>query len=401
MVFDVVVVGAGIVGLSTAMHFLEEQPGARVLVLEKEADIAAHQTSHNSGVIHSGIYYKPGSLKAKLCREGVEQTIDFCERRGIAYAQCGKLLVATNEVERERMASIYARGKQNGLQDIELLDAHQLKAREANIEGVGAIHVPTTGIVSYAQVAREMAKVIVERGGEVRTGSALREVHEDSASVTVVLERETVRAKYLIACAGLMADRVAKLCSLDFNFRIVPFRGEFYKLPDEKKDVIRHLIYPIPDPALPFLGVHLTRTIDGDVIIGPNAVLALKREGYARNAFSMADVMDMVGYGGFWKFIGAHLVPGLREYWNSLSRGRYVQLCQKYCPSISRRDLLPYPSGVRAQAVLPDGKFVEDFFFLKTGRTFHVCNAPSPAATSALPIGNHIVTKAKEVFRLN
>lgn len=386
---DFLIIGGGIVGLSTAMHVLERFQGADVLVVEKEADLATHQTGRNSGVIHAGVYYEPGSLKARFCKDGLEQTVRFCRDRGVPYEQCGKLIVATNDLELGRMDALFQRCLKNGL-DVERLDAAELRKREPRISGCGAIYVTATGIVNYSRVAAAMADVVSERGGGVLKRKEVKHIEEDRDGVTVLLDKGQLRAKYVIACAGLMADRLANMCGLDVEFRIIPFRGEYFRLPDDKNDIIKHLVYPVPDPALPFLGVHLTRMIGGGVTVGPNAVLSFKREGYGKFPISARDVGEMITYRGFWNTLRKHARSAASELVNSLSRRHYLGQCRKYCRELTLSDLLPHPAGVRAQAVLPDGTLVHDFLIRSTKRTMHVCNAPSPAATAAIPIGRYV-----------
>lgn len=395
--FDLVVIGGGIVGLSTAMQVSQQFPGMSVGVLEKEAAVAQHQTGHNSGVIHAGVYYQPGSLKARFCREGVAATIRFCDERGIPYEQCGKLLVATEPEELPRMAALYERAKENEI-DIERLDQAEAKRREPRIRSLGALFVRTTGIVDYGQVAREMAEIVRERGGEILTGHEVRSIEETSAGVTLETGTTAFRARHVVAAAGLHADRLARLAGVDLDFRIVPFRGEYFRLGAHKDDIVSHLIYPIPDPALPFLGVHLTRMIGGYVTVGPNAVLAFAREGYRFGAANLRDLREMATFPGFRRLIRANLRSGVTEMANSISKSRYLELCRRYCPELTRDDLLPYRAGVRAQAVLPDGTMVHDFLIGETARMIHVLNAPSPAATSAIPIGQHITRLAADKF---
>lgn len=397
--FDLAVIGGGIVGLSTAMQMQERFPGISVAVLEKEPALATHQTGRNSGVIHAGVYYQPGSLKARFCREGVKATIRFCEERDIPYEQCGKLLVATDEEELPRMAALYDRAIENGIV-MERLDKAEVARREPHIRSVGAIYSPTTGIVDYGRIARAMADVVRERGGEVMTSSEVIHIDETPADVALETGRQRVRAKQVIAAAGLQADRIARMCGVDLDFRIVPFRGEYYRLGADKNDIVNHLIYPIPDPALPFLGVHLTRMIGGYVTVGPNAVLAFAREGYGFGDVDLRDMGEMLRFPGFRKVIKANLKSGMLEIANSLLKSRYLALCQRYCPELTLDDLTPYRPGVRAQAVLADGTMVHDFLIGETGRTIHVLNAPSPAATSAIPIGKHIVGLAEAKFAL-
>ncbi|MBA2598137.1 MAG: L-2-hydroxyglutarate oxidase [Chloroflexia bacterium] len=395
--FDLAVIGGGIVGLATAMQMTERLPGLSVAVLEKEPALARHQTGRNSGVIHAGVYYQPGSLKAQFCREGVAATIGFCREHDIPFAQCGKLLVATEPDELPRMAALYDRARENGI-DVERLDQAEVARREPHIRGLGGLLVKTTGIVDYAQVARTMADVVSERGGAILTSSEVAHIEESPAGVLLEVGKDRIRARQVIAAAGLQADRIARLCGVDVDFRIVPFRGEYYRLGADKDDIVNHLIYPIPDPALPFLGVHLTRMIGGYVTVGPNAVLAFAREGYGFGTVDAGDLREMIAFPGFRKVIRDNLKSGMIEMANSLLKSRYLALCRRYCPELNLADLSPYRSGVRAQAVLADGTMVHDFLIGETARTIHVLNAPSPAATSAIPIGRHIVRLAEEKF---
>lgn len=404
MRYDYCVVGGGIVGLATAMAILDRQPGASLRLVDKELSVGTHQTGHNSGVIHSGIYYAPGSLKARLCREGAQATKDFAARHGIPVDVCGKLLVATDAAELARMDALYARSHANDV-EVERLDARELHRREPNVRGVGALFVPATGIVDYSAIAEVMGEVVRQRGGELTLGAMVTGVAESGNEVLVTLTRssadatapesasELLRASRVVVCAGLQADRLARMAGVDVDFRIVPFRGEYYRLPERRSDLVRHLIYPIPDPELPFLGVHLTRTSDGGVTVGPNAVLGLSREGYRKFSFDRRDVADYMRFPGMWRVARANLRTGVREMTNSLSKRGYLRECRKYAPSLSLRDLQPEPAGIRAQAVLRDGTLVHDFLFAETARTLHVCNAPSPAATSAIPIGEMITDR--------
>jgi L-2-hydroxyglutarate oxidase len=392
---DYLVIGGGIVGLSTAMQLAKTYPDATVRVLEKEDRLAAHQTGHNSGVIHAGVYYAPGSLKARFCRAGVDATIAFCTRHQIPFEQCGKLLVATTPVELERMDALEERCRANGL-DPERLSAEELKQREPNIRGLGALFVRVTGIVDYPAMARAMAEELQEAGGDVVLNCAVTGIAEGPDTVSVATSTGLYEARQLVVCGGLQADRLAKMAGVDVDFQIVPFRGEYYRLNARHNAIIKHLIYPIPDPDLPFLGVHLTRMIDGSVTVGPNAVLGFAREGYPKGSLNAGDVAAMLGFSGFWKVMGKNLGSGITEFRNSLSKRRYLKLCQKYAPGLKLDDLEPYPAGIRAQAVMKDGTLVHDFLIKQTPRTLHVCNAPSPAATSSLPIGDHLVSLVAE-----
>ena len=386
------VIGGGIVGLATAMTILQQRPGVSLVLLEKEDRLAAHQTSHNSGVIHSGIYYAPGSYKAQLCRRGAAATRRFATKYGISYEDCGKLLVATTPVEVGRLDALYERAHSNGV-DLERLDASELHRREPHIVGRAALHIASTGIVNFARIAEAMATVVVSLGGEIRLGATVTGIRELADRVEVSCTDEIISAARLVVCGGLQADRLARLAGLRPEFRIVPFRGEYYRLPPSRSGLVRHLIYPVPDPDLPFLGVHLTRTIEGGVTVGPNAVLGLSREGYRKLSFAMHDVRDYATFPGMWRMARANVRTGLRELRNSLSRRGYLRDCRKYAPDLTVEDLLPEPAGIRAQAVRRDGTLVHDFLFLESERMLHVCNAPSPAATSALPIAELITSK--------
>jgi L-2-hydroxyglutarate oxidase len=387
--YDYIVIGGGIIGMSTAMQLKQREPDARILVLEKESKVGMHQTGRNAGVIHAGIYYQPRSLKADFCQRGAVATMRFCEEHGIPYKQCGKLLVATDKIEVERMGRLFGRCQQND-PATELVRKPQLQAMEPNILGEGAIYSPNTGIVDFRLVCEAMMSTFVRDGGEVQLGTCVTDIHEDENHVSVNANNEIFECKFLVACSGLFADRIATLGGLDTDFQLIPFRGEFYSIKPELAAGIQHLIYPIPDPALPFLGVHLTRRIDGQVIVGPNAVLSLKRDGYGKLAISPRDVAEMICFPGFWKVIRQHLSLGLHEMQESWFKTIYVRRIQKYLPNISATDLMPFPAGIRAQPVTRDGKIIDDFVFAKSRRSLHVCNAPSPAATSAIPIGEHI-----------
>lgn len=388
--YDFIIIGGGIIGMSTAMQLLRAYPDCRMLLLEKESAPARHQTGHNSGVIHAGVYYTPGSLKAKFCLAGNRATKEFCTENGIRFDECGKLLVATNELEMQRMKALWERTAANGLER-EWLSAEQLREREPNITGIGGIFVPSSGIVSYAEVTVAMAREFQMRGGEIRYGTEVIGLDERPTEMVVKTSAGEFSSRFMVSCSGLMADRVVRMLGLDPGFSICPFRGEYYLLPAEHNRIVNHLIYPIPDPSMPFLGVHLTRMIDGTVTVGPNAVLALKREGYRKRDISLSDTFAMLTDPGILKVLKNNLRPGLVEMRNSLFKRGYLQEVRKYCPSIELKDLKPYPAGVRAQAVSREGKLIEDFLFRNTRRSVNVCNAPSPAATSAIPIGAYII----------
>ncbi|MBK4114918.1 L-2-hydroxyglutarate oxidase [Pluralibacter gergoviae] len=395
---DFVITGGGIIGMSTAMQLIDLYPDARMVLLEKESGPAHHQTGHNSGVIHAGVYYTPGSLKAKFCLAGNRATKAFCDENGIRYDTCGKMLVATSTLEMERMKALWERTAANGLER-EWLSAAELKEREPNITGMGGIFVPSSGIVSYREVTAAMAKNFQRKGGEIVYNAEVTALKEHASGVVVHTgDGREFEGSTLITCSGLMADRLVKMLGVEPGFIICPFRGEYFRLAPQHNQIVNHLIYPIPDPAMPFLGVHLTRMIDGSVTVGPNAVLAFKREGYRKRDISLSDMLEMFGSGGIRRVLQNNLRSGLGEMKNSLCKSGYLKLVQKYCPSLTQQDLQPYPAGVRAQAVSPDGKLIDDFLFVTTPRSIHTCNAPSPAATSALPIGAHIVSKVQALL---
>ncbi|WP_409234160.1 L-2-hydroxyglutarate oxidase [Vibrio fluvialis] len=371
--FDYVIVGGGIVGVSTAWQLKQQYPDKSILLVEKEAGFSRHQTGHNSGVIHAGVYYAPGSLKADFCKRGVERTLSFCAKHDIPVENCGKLLVATNEVEFERMQALFERCLKNEL-DVELLDVAQLKLAEPNITGLGAIYVKATSIVNYRLVTEKMAEEFKALGGEVCLSTEVVGLNETEQEISVQCRYKgspiTFHSQFLVSCSGLMADRMTKMLGLETDFQIIPYRGEYYRLAPKHNQVVKHLIYPIPDPELPFLGVHLTRMIDGSVTVGPNAVQGFKREGYGKVNISVRDVWEMLSFSGFWKVTAKNLKTGLVEMKNSLWKPGYLQLVRKYCPSIELADLTtlpadlqPYPAGIRAQAVLSDGTLVHDFLF--------------------------------------
>ncbi len=397
MTYDYAIIGGGIVGVSTAWQLKKRRPDCSVVLIEKEPLLAAHQSGHNSGVIHAGVYYQPGSMKAEFCRVGVDATVNFSRENNIPYEQCGKLLVATDAPEFARMEKLYARSVENKI-DAQWVTALELKELEPNITGTGGMLIKTTGIADYPAITRAMAEKFKALGGEIRLNTALKYAKETPNEVILMTNGDDIRARHVIACAGIMADRVATMLGVDIDFRMVPFRGEYYKLPPSKNNIVKHLIYPIPDPELPFLGVHLTRMIDGSVTVGPNAVLGFSREGYAKGSVKLKDIADMARFGGFWRLMKDNMTTGLSEMKDSMFKSGYLKRCQKYCPQLELDDLQPYPAGIRAQAVTKEGALIHDFLFADTPRCILVCNAPSPAATSAMPIGEHIVNKAIDRF---
>lgn len=392
MIYDFCVIGGGIVGLATAKALQEAKPNASILLLEKEPRLASHQTSHNSGVIHAGIYYAPGSLKAKLCKEGNKETKAFCSEHSIPFETCGKLIVATNKVEEKRVKELFDRSLIHGL-PVRMVDKDEMNALEPNVSGTLALLSPETGIVDYAQVARRMADVLSSRGAELYCSETVQEIRESSDRVTIHATTKTIQARNLIVCGGLQADRLAKIAGMQVDFQIVPFRGEYFQLPRSLNGIVKHLIYPAPDPDLPFLGVHLTRMIDGSITVGPNAVLGMAREGYPKGAFNLKDTARFMTFPGFWRFIWDNRKHAVDELRSSFSKRYYLELCRKYCPSLQFEDLMPYRAGIRAQVILNNGKPAHDFLFGETPRMLHVYNAPSPAATSAIPIGRMIAQK--------
>ena len=395
-VHDHVVVGGGIVGLSTALHLLRARPGADVLVLEKEQAVASHQTGHNSGVVHSGIYYTPGSLKARFCREGARLTAEYAAERGIPLRAIGKLLVATDERELAGMRTLRERADVNRV-PAEVIDAAELRRREPHVSGLGALWLPGTGITDFGAITRALADDVRRGGGSVVTGcevSGIVETGDDVRLVTASGMNGTVRSRQVTFCAGVQADRVARMAGLEVDFAIVPFRGEYYDVVPEHAEMVSSLIYPVPDPAMPFLGVHLTPTTSGGLTVGPNAVLGFAREGYRKFSFDWRDTAELARFRGTYSLARAHLRTGVRELRNSVWKTGYLRECQKYAPGLRADDLVPREAGIRAQAVLADGTFVHDFLLRRTARTLHVVNAPSPAATSALPIGRALARTA-------
>lgn len=393
---DFVVVGGGIVGLASALRLQERHPYSRILLLEKEPAIARHQTGRNSGVIHAGVYYAPGSLKARFCREGAAATRAFCAEHAIPYEDCGKLIVATDEAELPRMAALETRARANDL-TIERLSGDEARKWEPNIRSVAALWSPDTGIVDYGAVASQMAALFTGRGGEIRLDALVTGGHETAQGVTITTKTGSVSAGKAVLCGGLHADRLAMEFGLDPQFRIIPFRGEYFAIQNQPADLVRRLIYPVPDPERPFLGVHLTRKMGGGFTVGPNAVLAMKREGYAKSDISVGDLMQALAWPGFWRVVAKNFGPAMGEMAASVAKPLYLRKVRRYCDRISGRDLVPYKSGVRAQAVARDGKLIDDFLFLSGAHSLHVCNAPSPAATASLPIAAHIVEQLESL----
>jgi L-2-hydroxyglutarate oxidase LhgO len=407
--YDIAIVGGGIVGLATARELLLRQPRLRLIVVEKALALATHQSGHNSGVLHTGIYYPPGSLKARACVEGHRRMITFCEENNIPLQLCGKLIVAVEESELVRLEDLYRRGIANGVQGLELVGPERLRELEPFAAGIKGIYSPHTGIIDYVCVAHAYARFVQQHGGEIMVGHEVTNITRRHPSTVLITRhriagagaRQEIQAAQVITCAGLQSDKVAALNHNKGDVRIVPFRGDYYVLRPDKRHVVRALIYPVPDPRFPFLGVHFTRKLDGEIWAGPNAVLALAREGYGRFDVSPADLWDVLNYRGFWRMAGKYGRTGLAQLYRDFSKRAYVKELQRYVPGVHADDLLPGPSGVRAQAVAPDGRLVDDFLIRCTENTIHVQNAPSPAATSSLVIARMIADKAETTFRLN
>lgn len=392
----VVVVGGGIVGLACARLVARTHPDASVTVLEKEDELGRHQTSTNSGVVHAGLYYEPGSLKARLCRRGVGLMRDFCAERGIVYEECGKLVIATREAELPGLQRLHERALANGVPGLQMLDAAGLRRIEPHAGGIAALHSPQTAITDFRAVASALADELAARGGTLRTGATALRVQEQGAHVQVELaDGSQLLAERAIVCAGLHADRIARASGQPAQPRIVPFRGEYLALTQERRDLVRGLIYPVPDPRLPFLGVHLTRKVDGSVLIGPNAILAFAREGYRRSSFDALDVRETLAWAGTWRMMRHHWRAGLSEILHSASKAAFVAQARRYVPQLRARDAIPAPAGVRAQALDRDGSLVDDFRIGSQPRVTWVRNAPSPAATSSLAIAEEILERAQ------
>lgn len=398
--YDLAIIGGGIVGLATAMELLMRLPSLHLVVLEKEREIAQHQTGHNSGVIHSGIYYAPGSIKAKACVAGKAKLLRFCEEHGIAYELCGKVIVATHDEELPWLEQLYQRGLANGVPGLELIGPQRLREIEPHAVGIKALYSPSTGIIDYGQVARAYADCFLSRGGEILTDQEVTAIEQRNSGYRLTTTERMIEGRYLISCAGLYADRLARLAGAAHPPQIVPFRGDYYLLRPQRTDLVRGMIYPVPDPHFPFLGVHLTRRINGEVWLGPNAVLAFAREGYHRFDINVGDLWETLRYSGFRKLASRYWRVGLQEMYRDVSKASFLKALQRYLPELHPADLLPGPAGVRAQALAPDGTLVDDFIVDSLGGMLHVRNAPSPAATSSLAIAEMIADTAQEQFAL-
>lgn len=398
--YDVAIVGGGIVGLATGLALLERRPSLRLAVLEKEGEIAAHQTGHNSGVIHAGIYYRPGSLKARLCLEGARRLTAFCDAHGVRYERCGKVVVATHAGELPALEELYRRGTASGVPGLRKIGPAELRDIEPHVAGVAALHSPHTGIVDYRSVAAAIAAELRRRGGQVATRAGVTAVHRDGRHLRLETSAGEVPARWLINCAGLYSDVVARLIGARPGVQIVPFRGEYYLLRPERRHLVRGLIYPVPDPRLPFLGVHLTRTVRGEVEAGPNAVLALAREGYTRGSIHLRELWETLSYRGFRSLARRYWRTGVYECYRSLSKAAFVRSLRRLVPGIRPEDVVPGGAGVRAQAVDAEGRIVDDFRIVETPWAIHVLNAPSPAATASLSIGSYVAQVAARNFDL-
>lgn len=398
--YDIAIIGGGIVGTATALA-LTERTGLSLVVLEAEDKLADHQTGNNSGVIHSGLYYKPGSLKATLCAAGREDMYRFAEEHGIAYDRCGKVVVATNEAQIDKLNELERRGRANGLEGLERIGPEQIREHEPHVRGVDGLFVPQTGIIDYRQVTEKYGELIQAAGGEIRLKSRVLGVQQESDRIVLETETGAVHARYVVNCAGLQSDRVARMCGVDPGLQIVPFRGEYYELVPEKHHLCRTLIYPVPDPRFPFLGVHFTRMIHGGVEAGPNAVLAFEREGYKHTDINLKDVFTYGTYGGFWKMAFKYWPMAIGEFHRSFFKGAFVKALQGLIPEITEADVKRGGAGVRAQALEPDGALSDDFRLKEAERQFHVLNAPSPAATASLAIGRELAARATKSFELD
>ncbi len=395
-----IIIGGGVVGLGVAMAITRRFPGLRLLLLEKEEGVARHQSGHNSGVIHSGVYYKPGSLKANLCVAGSRAMIEFCREHHIAHEVCGKVIVATEAEELPRLEQLRQRGEANSLTGLRLIGPEQLREIEPHATGLQALVVPSTGITDYAAVGRKYAELIAARGGTILTSARVRGIRRLSEEIVVETSRGAFSTNALINCAGLFSDRIARMAGDTPGVMIVPFRGEYYDLVPERASLVRSLIYPVPDPRFPFLGVHFTRRIGGTVDAGPNAVLALAREGYRHADISVRDLAQSLAFPGFWRMARQHWRSGIDEFRRSLSKAAFVRALRRLVPEVNGSDLVPGGAGVRAQALKPDGSLVDDFQFVPSDRMLHVLNVPSPAATASLAIGEAIVDVAVRDLRL-
>ena len=399
MKYDVVIIGGGIVGLATALRLKESKPALKIVLLEKEEKLAVHQTGHNSGVIHSGIYYKPGSLKATNCIRGYKQLLEFCDKNDVNYDLCGKIIVATNENEIQYLENIYTRGLENGLTGLKKIGKEEIQALEPHCSGIKGILVPQTGIINYTNVSLKYAELFQSKGGEIHNGQLVKDIIPATDAATVVTDKTSYSATLVINCAGLYSDKIASLTKKNIDVRIIPFRGEYYEIKKEKQYLVKNLIYPVPDPNFPFLGVHFTRMIGGGVEAGPNAVFAFKREGYKRTDINFSELAESLSWPGFRKVAMKYWKTGMGEYYRSFSKAAFTKALQKLIPEIKEEDLIPGGAGVRAQACDRTGGLIDDFMILEDKISINVCNAPSPAATSSLSIGETIAELAGKRFK--
>ncbi|HJV47488.1 MAG TPA: L-2-hydroxyglutarate oxidase, partial [Bacillota bacterium] len=384
--------------LSTGYALSQRYPHSKIAIVEKEQNLAHHQTGHNSGVIHSGIYYKPGSFKAQFAREGNAAMVSFCKEHGIHYEMCGKVIVATEPEELPLMENLYQRGVQNGL-NVSIITVEELKEIEPHVRGLGAIRVPSCGIADYKGVSQTFARLIQERGGEIHLSTKVEKINEGKDIITIETNKGTLQTRFVVNCSGLHSDRVAKMSGLNTEAKIVPFRGEYYELIPERRHLVKHLIYPVPNPDFPFLGVHFTRMINGDVHAGPNAVLSLKREGYKKSDFNFNDFIEVMTYPGFWKMAMPNMKEGINEMIRSFSKQAFLRSLQRLIPELTEKDIIPTHAGVRAQALKNDGSMVDDFLIVSNERSIHILNAPSPAATASISIGQAISGQIPELGR--
>ncbi|MEQ8359605.1 MAG: L-2-hydroxyglutarate oxidase [Cytophagales bacterium] len=391
--YDVSIIGAGIVGLSTAYQLQIKKPDTRILIIEKESEVAQHQTGNNSGVIHSGIYYKPGSLKAKNCIHGYQLLIDFAKKHNIPFELCGKIIVASDESELEALHKIYDRGIENGLKDLKWLEEGEMKEIEPHLHGIKGVRVPQTGIIDYKAMSQKLKELLIENGAEFVFNNKVKDIELKKEACIIKTDKAEYQSAMLVNCAGLYSDKIARLSNQNVNLKIVPFRGEYYELKPEKRYLVKHLIYPVPDPAFPFLGVHFTRMIGGGVEAGPNAVLAYAREGYKKSDVNLSEFFETLTWPGFQKVALKYWKTGIGEFYRSYSKAAFTKALQKLIPEVQSDDLIPGAAGVRAQACDKEGGLLDDFMILESKRVLNVCNAPSPAATSSLSIGETLSKK--------
>ncbi len=399
MKYDIIIIGGGIVGLASAYQIKKARPDLNLAVLEKENRVAAHQTGNNSGVIHSGLYYKPGSLKALNCIKGYNLIVDFCKKEDIPHEICGKIVVATDQVEVPRLETLYERGVQNGLKNIKKLKKEELKDYEPHVTGVAGLFVPQTGIIDFKAVSNKYAEKIIELGGEVLLSRKVENIVKKNNSIHIETTLGQYETNLVINCAGLYSDKIASLTVPNLDVRIIPFRGEYYKIKESKHYLVKNLIYPVPDPAFPFLGVHYTRMIEGGIEAGPNAVFAMAKEGYKKSDINLKELFESLGWPGFRKVAGKYWKTGMGEYYRSFSKAAFTKALQKLIPEIQQDDLIPGGAGVRAQACDRTGGLLDDFLILESEHVINVCNAPSPAATSSLSIGATVAEKVMERYK--